>query len=370
MRKEVGRDLALAAGLAVLVPVGAVTAPPGRTGLDLLGVSLLVLAALVLVLRRAAPLPVLAVTTLCLATYLLRGYPGVVAAVPEMFALHAAVKAGHRPLAGLAVLAALAAGFGGDLAFGRSGEQPPEVFQRWFLLVGWLVAASVAGELSRQRGLNLAQAQRRAEDAEATREETARRRADAERLRIARELHDSLTHCISIVKVQAGVAVHLAHKRNEPVPEALLAIQQASGEAMRELRSTLEVLRDDAPRPRGLDRLDALLAEVREAGLPVQLVVGGQPRPLPAPVDLAAYRIVQESLTNIARHAGTATASVRLEYREDEVDIAVADDGEGTRGRDFVPGVGLLGMRERVGDLGGSLRAGPRPEGGFAVHAT
>jgi signal transduction histidine kinase len=377
MRDEGGRgswrDLAWAAGLAVLVLAGAASAPPGRIQLDLAGYLMLVFAALATAARRRAPRLVLGITTACVLVYEVRGYPGVIPAVPDFVALYATVKAGHRRTAGVAIAGTLVGGFAGELALSGADQPAPDIFQRWFLLIGWMVASSVMAEVSRQRRAYLDQVEQRAADAERTREETARRRADEERLRIARELHDSLTHSISIIKVHAGVAVHLARKRDEPVPEALLAIQQASTDATRELRATLEVLRnDDDQSGSGLDRLENLIDGARTAGLPVTVNITGQRRALPPGVDSAAYRIIQEALTNITRHAGTATASVQLSYREDELTVSVDDDGSGSGGNsgaNVVPGVGLLGMRERVTALGGSLNAGPRHGGGFSVHA-
>ncbi|MFD0785663.1 sensor histidine kinase, partial [Micromonospora azadirachtae] len=223
--------------------------------------------------------------------------------------------------------------------------------------------AGAAGEALRQ-------AERRADEAERTREETARHRADEERLHIARELHDSLTHQISIIKVQAEVAVHLARKRGEPVPEALLAIRDAGREATRELRATLETLRGDgATPPHGLDQLPELVERARSTGLDATLTIEGRRHDVPAAVDRTAYRVVQESLTNIARHAAAATASVRIDYRTDALAIRVDDDGKAMPDTAPMPGVGLLGMRERVTALGGRLRAEPRNEGGFSVHA-
>jgi signal transduction histidine kinase len=403
MNRRAWQDLGLAAAAAVVALAGAVAAPPARTPLDATGVALLVAAGLVLVGRRRFPRLVLAAAAGCLLAYLILGYPGVGPAAPLLVALFTTVRIGARPAAGIAIGAILVGGVAGEIA--RTGEQPPDVVQRWFLLIGWMVAAGVLAEVARHRRAYLEQVERRAEDAERTREETARRRADEERLRIARELHDSLTHSISIIKVQAGVAVHLAHKRGEPVPEALVAIQHASGDAMRELRNTLEVLRNDAPgdpcpatpasspapapeQPRpddppigpdairipvadgvsGLGRLDRLVDGARRAGLPVTVHVAGRPRELPREVDGAAYRIVQEALTNVARHAGPARAVVRVEYGDGELTVRVDDDGSGAA--EPVPGVGLTGMRERVAALGGRLRAGPREDGGgFTVRA-
>jgi signal transduction histidine kinase len=164
--------------------------------------------------------------------------------------------------------------------------------------------------------------------------------------------------------------VHLARKRGEPVPEALLAIQAASAAAIRELRDTLHVLRDEDGSPGcGLGRLPELVTRTREAGLPVELTVTGRQHDLPADVDRAAYRIVQEALTNVARHAGPATASVSIDHGPDAVTVRVDDDGRTAADTPLVPGVGLIGMRERVTALGGRLCADRRREGGFTVHA-
>ncbi len=231
------------------------------------------------------------------------------------------------------------------------------------LELAWLVAAGAAGEALRQ-------AERRADEAERTREETARRRADEERLHIARELHDSLTHQISVIKVQAEVAVHLARRRGEQVPDALTAILEAGREAARELRATLEVLRDDDRDPaRGIDDVSVLVERARMVGLDAKLTVEGARTEVPSTVQRTAYRIVQEALTNIARHADATVVSVHIEYRSDAVVVRVEDDGKATPELPPVPGVGLLGMRERVTALGGHLRAEPREQGGFAVQA-
>jgi signal transduction histidine kinase len=221
---------------------------------------------------------------------------------------------------------------------------------------------------------HLRKAERRAEEAERTRDEAAQRKAMEERLRIARELHDSLTHSISVIQVQAGVAVHLARKRGEDVPPALLAIQEAGADAVRELRATLGVLRSEEDGDgSGLGQLDSLVARARAAGLPVTVTVTGTGRPLPPEVDQAAYRIVQEALTNVSRHAGHARASVHLHYTPETLSIQVDNDGNGTATgagtRPSGPGLGLVGMRERVSALGGRLQAGPQDDGGFQVRA-
>jgi signal transduction histidine kinase len=249
--------------------------------------------------------------------------------------------------------------------------------RRRFYAAGWLISAGVMVVTARMWQLHVREVEQRAEEAVRTKDETARRRAMEERLRIARELHDSLTHSISVIQVQAGVAVHLARKNGEEVPPALLAIQEASTDAVRELRATLGVLRSEDGDGSGLAQLDSLVARARAAGLPVTVTVTGTKRPLPPEADQAAYRIVQEALTNVSRHAGCAggassvSVSVHLHYTPDTLCVQVNDDGLGTSTgtRPSGPGLGLVGMRERVSALGGQLHAGPRDGGGFQVNA-
>ena len=239
-----------------------------------------------------------------------------------------------------------------------------------FYAAGWLISAGVMAVTFGMWQLHLREVEQRAEEAERTRDEAAQRRAMEERLRIARELHDSLTHSISVIQVQAGVAEHLAHKRGEDVPPALLAIQEAGADAARELRATLSVLRSaEDGDSSGLGQLDSLVARARSAGLPVTVTVTGAQRQLPPDVDQAAYRIVQEALTNVSRHAGQACACVHLDYAQDFLTVQVSDDGEGVSTMSAGPGLGLIGMRERVSALGGRLHTGPREGGGFQVKA-
>ena len=246
--------------------------------------------------------------------------------------------------------------------------------RRRFYAAGWVISAGVMAVTFRMWQLHVREAEQRAEDAERTKDEAAQRRAMEERLRIARELHDSLTHSISVIRVQAGVAMHLARKRGEDVPPWLLAIQEAGADAVRELRTTLTVLRSDEDGDcSGLSQLDRLIGRAEAAGLPVMVTVTGARRELPPEVDQAAYRIVQEALTNVARHAGDARAFVHLDYAAAALSIQVEDDGAGTPAGDGHrpggPGLGLIGMRERVTALGGQLHAGPRDGGGFRVRA-
>lgn len=354
------RDGVIAVGVAATLLAAGLSRQHPSTNLGPLGYTLLITGGLALAARRRAPVTVLIVTGLCALGYQAVGFD--VPAVAYLFAVYATVRAGHHivTVAGSVImLAAL------PLAALASLHDAGEAFAqaRSALEVAWLIAAGAAGEALRQ-------AERRADEAERTREETARRRADEERLHIARELHDSLTHQISAIKLQAEVAVHLAHKRGEQVPPALMAIREAGREAARELRATLEALRDDDKTPpHGLDHVPELVQRARTTGLDAKLTIEGDRTDMPAAVERTAYRIVQESLTNIARHAAAATASVRIDYRPDALVIRVDDDGKATSDAAPVPGVGLLGMRERVTALGGNLRAAPRSEGGFTVQA-
>ncbi|CNE76598.1 sensor histidine kinase yfiJ [Mycobacterium tuberculosis] len=359
---------ALRAVVVAVLPTVFVVAAPGAGAAD---VVLVVAGCLVLTLRERAPLVTLLVSTGCMLAVAVHVQPGPSAVFPVLVAVFTAVQAGHRA----APAAAAAAFLGADLAVSLpdSGGALGDL-ENTSLLLGWFVAAFGAAAVARARQAYLEEAERRAAEAERTREEAALRRAGEERLRIARELHDSLTHSISIIKVQAGVAVHVARRRGEEVPPALLAVQEASGDAMRELRATLEVLResggsaDEAPAS-GLDRLGDLVERARSTGLPATVTISGARRDLPAEVDRAAYRIVQEALTNVSRHSGGASAAVRIDYTGAGLVVRVDDDGKADPDAPPVPGTGLLGMRERVAALGGRLRAEPRPEGGFTVCA-
>jgi signal transduction histidine kinase len=207
------------------------------------------------------------------------------------------------------------------------------------------------------------------------REREARRQADEERLRIARELHDVLAHNISLINVRSGVALHLMDDQPEQARSALEAIHGASADALREVRSALDVLRGGSEQPpraptAGLARLDELVSSAGAAGLQVSVEVHGEPHPLPATVDLAAFRIVQESLTNVVRHARARTATVHLTYASADVTVQIEDDGDGLDPKGALDGGnGIAGMRERAVALGGEVDVGPRPGGGFQVRA-
>ncbi|MFJ8822982.1 sensor histidine kinase [Streptomyces sp. NPDC102467] len=350
-------DAALAVVVGAVVVLAAALTDSAAGPLDYV---LMIAAAAALAGYRRAPRAVLAVTTALTSAYVIYAHPGPAAALPVLVAVLTAVRVGYRGLAAATAGAFLA------VYITRDARAADGATTRGMLLAGWFLCAVVTGLADKNWRAYLHQTEQRALEAERTREEAALRRAGEERLRIARELHDSLTHSISIIKLQAGVAVHLARKRGEEMPPALLAIQEASGEAMRELRSTLDVLRTDEP-----TGSPALLVErARSAGIRVELAVTGTERPLPAPQDRAAYRIVQEALTNVARHAGReAQVAVQLAYGEAELLVCVTDTGTASRDRPVTEGTGLTGMRERVGSLGGTLSAGPRENGGFEVRA-
>ncbi|MFG2961536.1 sensor histidine kinase [Streptomyces sp. NPDC048291] len=238
-----------------------------------------------------------------------------------------------------------------------------------------LILVTAVGDAVRSRRAQLAAAERRAVRAERTREEEARRRVTEERIRIARELHDVVAHHITLVNAQAGVAQYLVRTDAEKAYRALGDIKETSHVALEELRSTVGLLRqpDDAPLSLtpvpDLDDLDSLVESFRRAGMTVEVTRTGDRRPLASAAGLAAYRIVQEALTNTHKHAGTATASVTLAYGTEMLEITVADDGSGTAPPGLGTGHGLIGMHERAAAFGGTLTAGPCPQGGFRVHA-
>ena len=333
--------------------------------LDLLGYLLLAVGPIALLDRRRHPAQVLVVVFAATLLYDVIGYPSGLVFLSLIVALASAVIAGHRLVGWLTVVAgwALFLWLPGAVGHGSTPNLLGALALAAWLLV--LVGAAEAVRIRRERMLEL----------QRTHREEAERRASEERLRIARELHDVLAHNISLINVQSGVALHLLDERPEQARAALSAINDASAEALREMRSVLGVLRrvDEklprAPTP-GLAQLPELVARSAGAGVAVELEIEGEQRSLPASVDLAGFRIVQESLTNVARHAGTAGATVRLSYGEDELTVVVEDDGRGAPADvHSSDGSGIAGMRERAAALGGELEAGPRLGGGFSVRA-
>jgi signal transduction histidine kinase len=217
------------------------------------------------------------------------------------------------------------------------------------------------------------EARERATRAEREREDRARTAVTEERARIARELHDVVGHSVSVMTVQASAVRRLLRPEQQREREALLIVERTGREALAEMRRMVGVLRRPeeapalAPQP-SLEHLNKLVDQAREAGLPVELRVEGDPQPLPAGVDLTAYRLVQEGLTNALKHARAERAEVLVRYRPGEIEVTVSDDGQGAGSGDG-GGHGLVGMRERVAVYGGVLETGARPEGGYRLRA-
>ncbi|GIH21604.1 two-component sensor histidine kinase [Rugosimonospora africana] len=248
-----------------------------------------------------------------------------------------------------------------------------------FVVLLWAALAVTTGFAARSHRAYVAEAEQRARRAEQAREDEANRRVAEERLRIARELHDAVGHHVALINVQAGALACLIDDEDRtPARESVAHIQRASEEALEDLRLTVGLLREPGlqaaepaePVP-GLDQLEELICSFAGAGLRVTSEVTGRARPLPEAVELTAYRVIQESLTNTRKHADCATAVVRLGYEPGALRLAVEDEGKADPpGRRRVPeGHGIVGMRERVAALGGRLSAGPRPEGGYRVFA-
>ncbi|MFF4351430.1 sensor histidine kinase [Streptomyces sp. NPDC001530] len=239
----------------------------------------------------------------------------------------------------------------------------------------WVVTPVAVGTASRLRAAYLEAAHARAEYAERTREEEARHRVAEERMRIARELHDVVAHHMALANALAGTAAHLARTHPDQVQRILDDLAGTTSSALRELKATVGLLRQvndpDAPlEPApGLGRLSDLTTAFAAAGLTVTVTTEGDEQPLSPGVDLTAYRIVQEALTNVAKHAAAKTARVKLAYTHDHVTLTVSDDGDAAAPTAPAPGggFGLMGMRERAQSVGGRLQAGHRPEGGFTV---
>jgi signal transduction histidine kinase len=361
-------DGALSLGVAVFITIGTYFASqgqPDRRPFDAGGVAILLVSAGALTARRRHPVATLAVVFVATFAYLGLGYAQGPVWLPLIIAYFSAVIRGKGIIAaGFAVVGFLLFPWIDRLLRDRPGPSLGGLVA----LAAWLLVLLGAAEFIRIR-------RERAAEALRVHEEEAKARATEERLRIARELHDALGHHLSLISVQAGVALHVNEELPEPVRASLTAIKQSSGEALTELRSVLEILRQEGERaPRSpassLDRIDDLVSQAAAAGIDVHTETEGDVHPLPFGVDVAVYRIVQEALTNVARHAGQASATVRLDYGDDELTVEVEDDGNGASATStHGSGKGVVGMRERAAALGGELEAGPKPEGGFRVRA-
>jgi signal transduction histidine kinase len=361
-------DGLLAAALAAVLPVADYFAAHNQTGhrpFDGWAIALVIASAASLALRRRHPVAVLAVIFGTTLIYFVLGYADGPIWLPLIIAYYTATAQGHRLAAVIAAVAGL--GIFPLLNHGLRHRSPPSAAVL-LSLAAWLLVVLGAGEAMRIR-------RERAAVAARIRTEEARRRASEERLLMAQELHDSLGHYLSLISVQSSVALNLNQELPQQAREALAAVKQASKDALGELRSVLGILRQDGERaPRApapaLARLGELISQASAPGLEVRTETDGSIRPLPFGVDVASYRIVQEALTNVARHAGPATAVVHITYGEDDLTVQVDDNGRGTSaGPQPAGGNGITGMRERVAALGGELYAGPRSGGGFRIRA-
>ncbi|WP_407554241.1 sensor histidine kinase [Streptomyces sp. Pv4-95] len=343
---------------------------PDRVPLDSLGRALLFVGAALLLFRHRFPRAVCLGVAASVAVYFAAGFPYGPVFLLVALGTFAAIVAGYRvvawsAVAGLWLSHLLVAHW---LYHRLPPHEGPAPWSQELFIAVLVVAVVAVSELVRVRREQLARA--RAERAAAE-----RRRADEERLRIARELHDVLAHSISVINVQAGVGLALLDSDPEQARSALSTIKSASKEALGEVRQVLDTLRARGAAPRapapGLDRLPELTEQATGAGLDVSVRTEGRRVALPPGADLAAFRIVQEALTNIVRHSGSRTARVRLGYAPSELEIRVDDDGPATSeaAEPAGGGNGLVGMRERAAALGGTVEAGPRPDGGFRVVA-
>ncbi len=371
------RDVAIAA-LAVsgfLVATSRMDPSAGDRLLDALGYGAIVVAGAALALRRY-PVATVAVVTATLAVYLARGYPGGPAFVSLFVALYWLATARGRRLAFMVAVAAT----GALVVVGEASQTGPGLAHLVF--VGWAAAAVFFGDAVRSRRDYLGSLEERAAQLELSREEEARRRVAEERLRIAQDLHDSVAHAMATINVQAGVAEHVIDRHPERARIALGAIREASRDVLDELAALLGLLRPGsaeheprAPTPGAAD-LPLLIASSQRAGLHIDFAMHGDLSDISHPLGGALYRVVQESLTNVARHAGYgATATVSVTRSGDGgVEVEVADNGAAAVAVPASPpvrgaGRGLVGMRERVAATGGSMWTGHRAGGGFVVRA-
>jgi signal transduction histidine kinase len=348
--------------IAVFGSFGSSNNQDGRRHGDWIMVVLVLIGSVSLYWLRSHPIPVLWATVISTLVYMLMlyGYGPVIFSF--VIAVFTVIRTGHRLAGWLGLLALYSGHVLGRLVLGIHGQ---DIYQ--ILLVGTcFVVLGFMAELFRGH-------RERVTAASKTRREAELRRAGEERLRIAQELHDVVAHHISLINVQASTALHLVDRQPEQAAPALAAIKEASKEALVELRSIVGVLRqsdESAPRQpvAGLDRLDHLISRTSMAGLEVHAIVHGDPRPLPTSLDRAAFRIIQESLTNVVRHAKATAATVRIQYGEESLVLQVDDDGSALAGPPR-EGNGIVGMRERATALGGTLTASRTPTGGLRIVA-
>ena len=348
--------------VALIIPISFVWAT--RSHSVAIAAAPVLLQSLPLLLRRRYPLPVLAVVLpAAIATQFIVGVlpPFALGLALYTVASHTerriAFRAGSVTLVALAVLLAT-----------RTGPNARESVVRLIIIA---CATWILGDNVRTKRAYYRELEERAERLEREREDNIRRAAAEEQGRIARELHDVIAHSVSVMVVQAAAAIDIFERQPERAKEALLSIEESGRSALTELRRLLGVVRSDErgrlePQP-GLAALEELLDQVRSTGLEVELRLDGELSELPSGVDLSAYRIVQEALTNTLKHARATRVLVHLERRERELTIEVTDDGAGS-GEESANGHGLIGMRERAALLGGELEVGAQGGGGFAVR--
>jgi signal transduction histidine kinase len=367
-----GRDLAVSVVTGVLqVGVAVLASSHQHRSVQPIAIVLLCAGPLALLARRRHPAAVLGFTfAIALAYSASDYYPRGLVFIALVIACWTAMLSGRRRLGWISILA----GYALFVAFLPLAGLQPGAGLAWGVgIAAWMLLLGTSAEIVRVR-------RERASEAELARAEQSRRIAGEERMLIARELHDALAHNISLINVQAGVALHLIDERPEHTRAALSAIKLASKDALRELRSVLDALKTPGEQPplaptAGLARLEQLLARTRDAGLPISASIEGTPTRLPPGVDLAAYRIIQEALTNVTRHAPGAPTEVHVNYGENALELEVDNhpltEAAGVNGHmdGAGGGNGIPGMRERAGALGGSLDAGPRADGGFRVCA-
>ncbi|MEU6660250.1 sensor histidine kinase [Streptomyces sp. NPDC046821] len=358
--------------ITVFVLVGSTFAAHGqseRAQLDVFARLLLIAGGVLLLWRQRYPVFVAFGTAVCATVYLGAGYAYGPVFVTVAVGCYAAIVSGHRR----AAWAAVGTFWVGHVLVAHwlyaylppAGDRAASWGQEG-VIAAWVLAIVAFSELVRVRREQWAKER-------AERKKAAGRRADEERLRIARELHDVLAHSISVINVQAGVGLALLDSDPEQARTALTTIKAASKEALGEVRQVLDTLRTPGDAPRapapGLDRLPELVDQAATAGLTVDTTTKGTRVALPPGADLAAFRIVQEALTNVVRHSESRHARVEVRYGPGVLSLRIDDDGPASREAAGGSGNGLAGMRERAAALGGTIEAGPRPDGGFRVLA-
>lgn len=367
----------LVCSIAALFATGVAPGSTERPG-DFWGVMLIVGMLAPLTHRHRYPRLVLVAVLVATMFYWILDYPDVIGGVGLLVAIYSVASYSERRPA-LEMLALVLVVTIPVMLVGVFVAEESLSFAAVIAQVMILAGAWVLGDSMRNRRLLTEEYRLRAETAEKAQEEQARRAVLDERNRIAREMHDVVAHNMSVMVVQAGGARRMLYRDPAQSEMALEAIEQTGRQALDEMRRLLGVLREDdqtadlSPQP-GIECLHELVSTCSDAGLSVDLEIEGEPRDLPAGIDLSAYRVVQEALTNTLKHAGPALAHVRLDYGEEELRIEVLDDGRGAAAAHGGPSMGsrqgLAGMRERVELYGGRLEAGPRAGGGFGVRAT